>query len=64
MTLIERASLQLRKEQIKKELESPTLGFMETIELKDELLALEEELGEFLRNAFESEDSDCLNCGS
>ena len=64
MTLIERASLQLRKEQIKKELESPTLGFMETIELKDELLALEEQLGEFLRDAFEKDDSDCLNCGS
>ena len=60
MTLIERASLQLRKEQIKKELESPTLRFMETVELKDELLALEEQLGEFLRNAFESED--CENC--
>ena len=40
------------------------LGFIDKIELKDELLALEEELGEFLRNAFESEDSDCLNCGS
>lgn len=60
MTLIERASLQLRKEQIKKELESPTLGFMETIELKDELLALEEQLGEFLRDAFEKDD--CENC--
>jgi len=33
---------------------------METIELKDELLALEEQLGEFLRDAFESED--CENC--
>lgn len=31
MTILERASLQLRKEQIKKELESPSLGFMETI---------------------------------
>jgi len=32
------------------------LGFMETIELKDELLALEEQLGEFLRDAFEKDD--------
>lgn len=36
------------------------LGFIDKIELKDELLALEEELGEFLRNAFESEN--CENC--
>ena len=64
MTLQERASLQLRRDAIKKELENPMLGFIDKIELKDELLALEEELGEFLRNAFESEDSDCLNCGS
>lgn len=60
MTLQERASLQLRRDEIKKELENPMLGFIDKIELKDELLALEEELGEFLRNAFESED--CENC--
>ena len=60
MTLQERASLQIRKEQIKKELENPMLGFIDKIELKDELLALEEQLGEFLRDAFESED--CENC--
>ena len=63
MNLQQRAQLQLRKEEIKGLLEKGNLGFMETIELKDELLALEEELGEFLRNAFESGD-DCLNCGS
>ncbi len=63
MTLQERASLQLRRDEIKKELENPMLGFIDKIELKDELLALEEELGEFLRNAFENEDS-CDNCGS
>lgn len=60
MTLQERASLQLRRDAIKKELENPMLGFIDKIELKDELLALEEELGEFLRNAFESEN--CENC--
>ena len=63
MNLQERAQLQLRKEEIKGLLEKGNLRFMETIELKDELLALEEELGEFLRNAFENEDS-CDNCGS
>lgn len=62
MTLQERASLQLRRDAIKKELENPMLGFIDKIELKDELLALEEELGEFLRNAFENEE--CDNCGS
>lgn len=62
MNLQERAQLQLRKEEIKGLLEKGNLGFMESIELKDELLALEEELGEFLRNAFESEN--CENCGS
>ena len=62
MTLQERASLQLRRDEIKKELESPLLGFIDKIELKDELLALEEQLGEFLRDAFEKDDSDCLNC--
>jgi len=60
MTLQERASLQLRRDAIKKELENPMLGFIDKIELKDELLALEEELGEFLRNAFENEN--CENC--
>lgn len=62
MNLQQRAQLQLRKEEIKGLLEKGNLGFMETIELKDELLALEEELGEFLRNAFENEN--CENCGS
>ena len=60
MTLQERASLQLRRDAIKKELENPMLGFIDKIELKDELLALEEELGEFLRHAFENEN--CENC--
>ena len=60
MTLQERASLQLRRDAIKKELENPMLGFIDKIELKDELLALEEELGEFLRNAFEKDE--CENC--
>jgi len=64
LTLQERASLQLRRDAIKKELENPMLGFIDKIELKDELLALEEELGEFLRNAFEQDDLGCDNCGS
>ena len=62
LTLEQRAALQLRKNEIKRDLEKD-LGLMQRCNLEDELLSIDEELEEFIRVVNDNQE-ECIHCGS
>jgi hypothetical protein len=61
MDIIQLSKARIRLAEIEKELQNDELSFVGRMELLDERLELQEQLGEFQRST-NNDDGECINC--